>query len=94
MYFVCIFYTRSQAEHFSNSASRLSSVQAGVSEGARQTAEKLSAIETRLRDGEKADPTAQFAARGALTTLQSIEDKVETRLKLPPLTHLGFLFLS
>ncbi len=75
---------RSQSEHFSASSSQLSAMQTESTQGFQRMEARMATVEaaatTTSEEEEKRqehdDPTAKFTARGALTTLQSIDDKV------------------
>lgn len=63
-----------------NFASQLGSIQTNLGLGVAQLGDKLDAVKDQIQEADTSNPTTQFTARGVLTTLQGIDDKVSSIL--------------
>ena len=59
-----------QSEGNANSAALLNSLQTNLGLGVAQITDRIDAVEKKIQSSKGSDPTAEFTARGVLTTLQ------------------------
>ncbi len=78
---------RSHTEQMSSVSSQLGSFQTNLGLGFGQVSERLETLESRSPAISSSDPTAEFTARGVLSTLQSVDDKLSALMARPRLRH-------